>query len=163
MSFIASSLRSLGALGFIALTSAGGVTLQPAQGTGIREVDLPVPMRDGVVLRADVTRPAGSQRFPTLVYRTPYGKAEAQRIYTTFQRAVSRQVADGTKALHGLGEACGFQLAPRRFHRRHHRELIQHQRRIFDEYGVRQCGLLRGRDNTSAHLRQALFIHVMLF
>ncbi|MEP6917882.1 MAG: CocE/NonD family hydrolase [Acidobacteriota bacterium] len=93
MSFIASRLRSLAALGFIALTSAGGVTLQPAQGTGIREVDVPVPMRDGVVLRADVIRPAGSQRFPTLVYRTPYGKAEAQRIYTTFQSAVSRGYA----------------------------------------------------------------------
>ena len=93
MSFVASRLRSLGALGFIALTSAGGVTLQPAQGTGIREVDVPVPMRNGVVLRADVIRPAGSQRSPTLVYRTPYGKTEAQRIDTTFQRAVSRGYA----------------------------------------------------------------------
>ena len=55
MSFIASRLRSLAALGFIALTSAGGVTLQPAQGT-VREVDVPVPMRDGVILRADVIR-----------------------------------------------------------------------------------------------------------
>ena len=91
MSFIASMLRSLAALGF-ALTSAGGVTLQPPQET-IREVDVAVPMRDGVVLRADVIRPAGSQRFPTLVYRTPYGKAEAQRSYTTFQRAVSRGYA----------------------------------------------------------------------
>ena len=33
-------------------------------------------MRDGVVLRADVWRPAGQGRHPTLVYRTPYGKAE---------------------------------------------------------------------------------------
>src|SRR5215212_3804470 len=93
LSFIASRLRALAALGFIALTSAGGVTLQPAQGTRLSEVDVPVPMRDGVVLRADVIRPAGSQKFPTLVYRTPYGKAEAQRNYTTFQRAVSRGYA----------------------------------------------------------------------
>src|SRR5215212_3562449 len=93
LSFIASRLRALAALGFIALTSAGGVTLQPAQGTRISEVDVPVPMRDDVVLRADVIRPAGSQKFPTLVYRTPYGKAEAQRSYTTFQRAVSRGYA----------------------------------------------------------------------
>ena len=91
--FIASRLRSLAALGFIALASAGGVTTQPAQGTPIREIDVAVPMRDGVVLRADVIRPVGSQRFPTLVYRTPYGKAEAQRSYTTFQRAVSRGYA----------------------------------------------------------------------
>ena len=93
MSFIASRFRSLAALGFIALTSGGGVPFQPAQDTGIREVDVPVPMRDGVVLRADVIRPAGSQRFPTLVYRTPYGKADAQRSYTTFQSAVSRGYA----------------------------------------------------------------------
>ena len=36
-----------------------------------------VPMRDGVVLRADVYRPAGAGRFPVLVYRTPYSRREA--------------------------------------------------------------------------------------
>ena len=34
-------------------------------------------MRDGVVLRADVHRPAGDGRFPVLVYRTPYSRVEA--------------------------------------------------------------------------------------
>jgi putative CocE/NonD family hydrolase len=33
-------------------------------------------MRDGVVLRADVYRPGEAGRFPTLVYRTPYGRTE---------------------------------------------------------------------------------------
>jgi putative CocE/NonD family hydrolase len=37
-----------------------------------------VPMRDGVRLGADVLRPAGAGRFPTLVYRTPYGRAHAE-------------------------------------------------------------------------------------
>lgn len=32
-----------------------------------------VPMRDGVVLRADVYRPAPAGKYPTLVVRTPYG------------------------------------------------------------------------------------------
>ncbi len=36
--------------------------------------NVPVPMRDGIVLRADVHRPAAPGRYPTLVYRTPYGK-----------------------------------------------------------------------------------------
>ena len=36
-----------------------------------------VPMRDGVVLRADVYRPPGEGRFPVLVHRTPYSRAEA--------------------------------------------------------------------------------------
>ena len=40
--------------------------------------DVPVPMRDGVVLRCDVLRPATTGRFPTLVYRTPYGRRHAE-------------------------------------------------------------------------------------
>src|SRR5881628_2237696 len=38
------------------------------------ERNVPVPMRDGVVLRADIYRPEVPGRFPTLVLRTPYGK-----------------------------------------------------------------------------------------
>ena len=40
----------------------------------IVERNVPVPMRDGVVLRADLYRPDAPGRFPTLVCRTPYGK-----------------------------------------------------------------------------------------
>lgn len=38
------------------------------------EKNVPVPMRDGCVLRADVSYPAGNGPFPVLVLRTPYGK-----------------------------------------------------------------------------------------
>ncbi len=38
------------------------------------EKDVAVPMRDGVVLRADVYRPAEAGRFPVLVHRTPYDR-----------------------------------------------------------------------------------------
>ena len=38
------------------------------------ELDVPARMRDGVVLRADVYRPAGDGPWPTIVIRTPYGK-----------------------------------------------------------------------------------------
>jgi hypothetical protein len=38
---------------------------------------VPVPMRDGVKLAADVRRPAAEGRFPTLVYRTPYDRKRA--------------------------------------------------------------------------------------
>ena len=37
---------------------------------------LAVPMRDGVVLRADLYRPTGDGRFPVLVYRTPYNRTD---------------------------------------------------------------------------------------
>lgn len=55
--------------------------------------DVDVPMRDGVVLRADVYRPAGPGSFPVLIYRTPYGKAEAAEYYDTHLRAVARGYA----------------------------------------------------------------------
>ena len=38
------------------------------------ERNVAVPMRDGVVLRADVYRPQGAGPHPVLVLRTPYGK-----------------------------------------------------------------------------------------
>src|SRR5215813_8204070 len=49
-----------------------------------------IPMRDGVMLRADILRPAGEGRFPVLVYRTPYNKQDALESYSTFRRAVER-------------------------------------------------------------------------
>jgi putative CocE/NonD family hydrolase len=52
-----------------------------------------VPMRDGVVLRADVMRPTEGGKFPVLLYRTPYGKDDAQQEYTTFKHAVERGYA----------------------------------------------------------------------
>jgi uncharacterized protein len=38
------------------------------------EINVPVPMRDGVTLRANVYRPAGDGRWPVLLSRLPYGK-----------------------------------------------------------------------------------------
>jgi putative CocE/NonD family hydrolase len=38
------------------------------------ERDVPVDMRDGTVLRADVYRPDSDERFPVLLQRTPYDK-----------------------------------------------------------------------------------------
>ncbi len=55
--------------------------------------DVGVPMRDGVTLRADVALPAATGRFPTLVYRTPYGKQFALREGSTFEKAVARGYA----------------------------------------------------------------------
>lgn len=52
-----------------------------------------VPMRDGTILRAEVLLPSAESHFPTLVYRTPYGKEHALRDYTTFTKAVARGYA----------------------------------------------------------------------
>lgn len=55
--------------------------------------DVEIPMRDGVVLRADIFRPAAEGRFPVLVYRTPYNKHGAVEYYQTHLRAVERGYA----------------------------------------------------------------------
>lgn len=55
--------------------------------------DVAVQMRDGVALRADVYRPAGKGRFPTLVFRTPYGKHYAARSDGVHLKAVERGYA----------------------------------------------------------------------
>jgi len=68
----------------------GAAASAPAQ---VMETDVAVPMRDGVVLRAIVMRPNATGRFPTLVYRTPYGAADALEDYSTFTRAVDRGYA----------------------------------------------------------------------
>jgi uncharacterized protein len=77
------------ALALIAFVSALTVDAQPPRPTVIHDQNVAVPMRDGVLLRADILRPAQG-RFPTLVYRTPYGRRAALNDYTTFTHAVER-------------------------------------------------------------------------
>jgi putative CocE/NonD family hydrolase len=43
----------------------------------IRELNVAVPMRDGVRLSANVFRPGEPGRYPTILQRTPYGKGDA--------------------------------------------------------------------------------------
>lgn len=42
--------------------------------TVLIDKNVAIPMRDGVVLKADVYRPEGAGRFPVLLQRTPYNK-----------------------------------------------------------------------------------------
>lgn len=65
----------------------------PGDSAWRRDANVAVPMRDAVVLRADVLRPRREGRFPVLVYRTPYGKNDAITEYSTFRRAVERGYA----------------------------------------------------------------------
>ena len=57
------------------------------------QLDVPVKMRDGVTLSADVWLPDATGKFPVLIYRTPYGKAKAPKDWTTFVKAVTRGYA----------------------------------------------------------------------
>jgi hypothetical protein len=77
------------------------------------ERDVAVPMRDGVVLRADVLRPAGSGPFAVLVYRTPYNKKSAPETYTTFTHAVERGYAVVLQDVRGRYASAGEYAAYR--------------------------------------------------
>jgi putative CocE/NonD family hydrolase len=81
-------------LGMTVIVIPGAARSLQCQDTAfVRESNVAVPMRDGVVLRADVWRPSRSGRFPTLVYRTPYGKHAADAALTTARKAVTRGYA----------------------------------------------------------------------
>ena len=86
-------------LGTLVLLLLSGCSFSAAQPTNapqlpsVVETNVAIPMRDGVVLRADVLRRTVSSKLPVLVYRTPYGKDAAEKEYTTFQHAVERGYA----------------------------------------------------------------------
>jgi putative CocE/NonD family hydrolase len=75
---------SLAALPLLALSAAsvsGAVqhvpATQPAAIGAWSQFNVPVRMRDGVTLRANVFRPAAPGRYPAILLRTPYGKGNA--------------------------------------------------------------------------------------
>lgn len=83
----------LAALLFILLLAGGREPAPRAAENSVAEHNAVVSMRDGVGLKADILRPGSGGPFPTLVYRTPYGKDAAQKDYTTFRKAVARGYA----------------------------------------------------------------------
>ena len=64
------------------------------------KIDVKTPMRDGVLLSADLYKPPGDGPFPVVLNRTPYGKQAsmeagvfyAQQGYLFFTQDVPRQV-----------------------------------------------------------------------
>ena len=72
------------------------------------ERDVPCPLRDGTVLRADVFRPEGPGPFPVVLLRTPYDKA--QMALPPAGRPMKRGSASA-RAAPGFGES----LTPGRF------------------------------------------------
>src|SRR5262245_9310368 len=64
------------ALPAVAHAQAQGWTAydRPAQNGVISEKDVPITMRDGIVLYANVDRPDRPGRYPVLLTQTPYNK-----------------------------------------------------------------------------------------
>jgi len=76
-----------------------------------KEENVAVPMRDGVVLRADVWRPPGEGKFPVLVYRTPYNRRPDPDVASLFRKAVERGYAVVMQDVRGR-YASGGEFAP---------------------------------------------------
>jgi putative CocE/NonD family hydrolase len=77
----------------LSLLICGLALVASAQQPDITEHNLAIPMRDGVILRADILRPSRAGRVPVLVYRTPYNKNDALADYGLFRKAVERGYA----------------------------------------------------------------------
>jgi putative CocE/NonD family hydrolase len=87
----------LACIGLPLLCGAGSLApaaeKSPGEAPRVVLKDVAVPMRDGVVLRADIWLPKAEGRFPTLVYRTPYGKTDAAKEWSTFDKLPARGYA----------------------------------------------------------------------
>lgn len=83
------------AVPFFVTTNPQSIPTGRAQDPGIHvEKNVEVPMRDGVILRADVRRPKKEGRYPVLIFRTPYDKQEGdEENEKTFSEAVKRGYA----------------------------------------------------------------------
>jgi len=90
---IHAKLHTISAILLCAVVLLSETRLAEAQDKAIVQKDVPVKMRDGVILRADVLLPQSEGKFPVLVYRTPYGKDNAPKSWTTFPKAVARGYA----------------------------------------------------------------------
>jgi uncharacterized protein len=84
-------MRSQALLAFCSLCS--GLVRLEAQALVRVDTAVSISMRDGVVLRADVYRPDASDRYPVLVFRTPYNRDERPNGSPLVQAAVRRGYA----------------------------------------------------------------------
>ncbi|MBP1605461.1 MAG: hydrolase CocE/NonD family protein [Acidobacteria bacterium] len=93
-----------------ALATAGALALSgqtPGPGDLVHEPRVAVPMRDGVTLIADVWRPSREGRFPTLVYRTPYGRGRDLTEDSIFRKALARGYAVVSQDVRGRYDSGG--------------------------------------------------------
>jgi len=90
------------------LLCSGSVPLAESRADDVEvntERNVAVPMRDGVILRADVFRPAEGGPWPVLVMRTPYGKGGNYERFVKAGYIVVCQDARGRFASDGQWES----------------------------------------------------------
>jgi uncharacterized protein len=104
-------LSTLGAAGPAGADDGGTWTpyTRPAQYGTVTDRDVSITMRDGTVLKANVTRPDTPGRFPALVTQTPYGKDGAVILALGGQTdaLVQRGYVQVTVDVRGTGASAG--------------------------------------------------------
>ncbi|WP_018133056.1 CocE/NonD family hydrolase [Effusibacillus pohliae] len=84
---------------------------RPAQYAVLTETDVKIPMRDGVILAANVYRPNAPGTFPVILTQTPYNKNSPLGAANTFlvERGYAHVVVDvrGTGGSQGVWESFG--------------------------------------------------------
>ncbi len=70
-----------------------------------RQIDVRIPMRDGVELTADIYLPEGEGAFPVLLSRTPYDKTRGARRAEEFVEHGYAVVVVDSRGIHGSGGA----------------------------------------------------------
>ena len=82
---------------------------RPATFDVVRDANVPIAMRDGTILRANVDRPAAPGRYPTLVVQTPYNKDGVVNIALggQFEYFAERGYAVVTVDVRGTGASSG--------------------------------------------------------
>lgn len=100
-------LAALGLSG-CASTDHAGRTPSDLESSVYIEKNVAVPMRDGVILRADVRRPSQDGKYPVLLFRTPYSKDEGDPDNEkTFTEAIKRGYAVVIQDVRGRFESGG--------------------------------------------------------
>ena len=95
-------------LALLVCAGLAGCVRQPPVGGAVQvDTAAAVPMRDGVVLRAHVWRPAAGGRVPVLVTRTPYGRGEDATASGFIGEAVARGYAVVVQDVRGRYESEG--------------------------------------------------------
>lgn len=88
------------------LVARAGVDARKTSPPQINQYNVTVPMRDGVLLSANVFRPGALGRYPAILLRTPYNKGNA--ITPAFQSFVSRGYAVVVQDVRGRYASSGI-------------------------------------------------------
>lgn len=78
----------------------------PLGAATVSQFNVYVPMRDGVRLSANVFRPSGDSRFPTILVRTPYNKGDAMT--PSYQSFVNHGYAVVVQDVRGRYKSGGY-------------------------------------------------------